>query len=397
MRETPHLPRNPGLAVCAAALLLSGTARAQLPFIPFGGRSVALGGASMGLGSDVAAAVDNPAAIPDRNFAFAISAGLLTRESGDFLAPLRLISGNSPAALATGSQSQSYADVLRALRTLSDPGNGFGGYGTVGLAIAHAGWELSFSDWGYSGLSARVDKAHTALGTDPATSIAFNGSAAEFHGLELKDLALSRSMSFFLGRLSLGATIHVLKGTTYTQEESVFTVDVSDPFSLAQHALNAGARSHTDWAFDVGGLVSLGVVKVGGTWKGINKPSFPFADDGPVADRGRSVAYGRQARVGASAKIPGLGLLVAVDYDLSVSETLVPGQRVRTLGGGVEWQLLLVAVRAGASVNLQSPDRSPALTGGAGVIIGPAKVDVGGWYWTDSSALGVSVTARVGL
>jgi len=397
MRQTPHPPLGPGLAVCAAALLLSGAARAQLPFIPFGGRSVALGGASMGLGSDVAAAIDNPAAVPDRNFAFAISAGLLTRESGDFLAPLRLISGNNPVALASGSQAQSYADVLRALRTLSDPGNGFGGYGTVGLAIAHAGWELSFSDWGYSGLSARVDLVHTALGTNPATSIALNDSAATFHGLELKDLALSKSMSFFLGRLTLGAAVHVLRGTTYTQEESVFTVDVSDPFSLAQNALTAGARSHTDWSFDLGGLVSLGVVKVGGTWKGINKPSFPFADDGPVADRGRSVAYGRQARVGASAKIPGLGLLVAADYDLTVNETLVPGQRVRTLGGGVEWQLLLVALRAGASVNLQSPDRSPALTGGAGVVIGPAKVDVGGWYWTDRSALGVSATARVGL
>ena len=368
-----------------------------MPFAPFGGRSVALGGASMGLGPDVAAAVDNPAAVPDRNFAFTISAGLLTRESGDFLAPLRLISGNNPVALASGLQSLSYADVVKALRTLSDPGNGLVGNGNVGLAISHAGWELSFTDWGYSGLSARVDLAHTSLSTDPATSIAFNDSAAALRGLELKDLALSRSMSFFLGRLTVGAAVHALRGTTYTKEESVFTVDVSDPFSLAQRALTGAERSHTDWSFDLGGLVSLGVVKVGGAWKGINKPSFPFADDGPAADRGRSVMYGQQARVGASARIPGVGLLVAADYDLTVNDTLVPGLRVRQLGGGVEWEILLVAVRAGASVNLESPDRSPAFTGGAGVVIGPAKVDLGGWYLTDKSALGVSLTARVGL
>ena len=206
MPETPELPRNSALAVCAAALLLSGAANAQMPFTPFGGRSVALGGASMGLGPDVAAGIDNPAAVPDRNFAFTVSAGLLTRESGDFLAPLRLISGNNPIALASGLQPQSYADVVQALHTLSDPENGFGGNGSVGLAIAHGGWELSFTDWGYSGLSARVDLAHTALGTNPATSIAFNDSAAAFRGLELKDLALSRSMSFFLGRLTVGAT-----------------------------------------------------------------------------------------------------------------------------------------------------------------------------------------------
>jgi hypothetical protein len=397
MAATPELPRNSALAVCAAALFLAGAARAQMPFAPFGGRSVALGGASMGLGPDVAAAVDNPAAVPDRNFAFTISAGLLTRESGDFLAPLRLISGNNPAALASGLQSLSYADVVKALRTLSDPGNGLVGNGNVGLAISHAGWELSFTDWGYSGLSARVDLAHTSLSTDPATSIAFNDSAAALRGLELKDLALSRSMSFFLGRLTVGAAVHALRGTTYTKEESVFTVDVSDPFSLAQRALTGAERSHTDWSFDLGGLVSLGVVKVGGAWKGINKPSFPFADDGPAADRGRSVMYGQQARVGASARIPGVGLLVAADYDLTVNDTLVPGLRVRQLGGGVEWEILLVAVRAGASVNLESPDRSPAFTGGAGVVIGPAKVDLGGWYLTDKSALGVSLTARVGL
>ncbi|HSB62549.1 MAG TPA: conjugal transfer protein TraF [Thermoanaerobaculia bacterium] len=368
-----------------------------MPFAPFGGRSASLGGAAMGLGPDVSAGVDNPAAVPDRKFAFAISAGLLTRESGDFLAPLRLIPGNNPITLASGSQPQSYADVLRALRTLADPGNGLAGNGNVGLAIAHGGWELSFTDWGYSGLSARVDLAHTALGTSPATSIAFNDSAAAFRGLELKDLALSKSMSFFLGRLTVGAAIHALWGTTYTKEESAFTVDVGDPFNLAQRALTGTARSHTDLSLDVGGLVSLGVLKVGGAWRGINKPSFPFADDGPAADRGRSITFGQQVRIGASAKIPILGLLVAADYDLITCDTLVPGLRVRQVGGGLEWEFLLVAVRAGASVNLESPDKSPAFTGGAGVVIGPAKVDLGGWYRTDQSALGVSVTARVGL
>jgi hypothetical protein len=191
--------------------------------------------------------------------------------------------------------------------------------------------------------------------------------------------------------------VHALWGTTYTKEESAFTVDVSDPFNLAQRALTGTARSHTDWSFDLGGLVSLGVLKVGGAWKGINKPSFPFAEDGPAADRGRSVTYGQQGRIGASARIPVVGLLVAADYDLTANDTLVPGLRVRQLGGGVEWEILIVAVRAGASVNLESPDRSPAFTGGAGVVIGPAKVDLGGWYRTDQSALGVSLTARVGL
>jgi hypothetical protein len=397
MPAIPPPPRKTAAFACAAALLFAGAARAQMPFTPFGGRSVALGGASVGLGPDVAAGIDNPAAVPDRDFAFTVSAGLLTRENGDFLAPLRLIPGNNPLSLASGAQSRSYADVLAALHTLADPANGLLGNGSVGLALSHDGWELSFTDWGYSGVSARVDLAHTELGSNPASSIAFNTSAAAFRGLELKDLALAKSVPFFLGRLTVGAAVHALWGTTYTKEEPVFTMDVSDPFNLAQRAQTGTGRSHTDWSFDLGGLMSLGPVNVGAVWKALNKPTFPFADDGPVADRGRSVTYGQQARVGASVKIPVVGLVVAADYDLTVNETLVDGLRVRQAGGGVEWTIFLVAVRAGASLNLESSERTPTFTGGAGVVIGPAKVDLGGWYRTDKSALGVSVTARAGL
>jgi hypothetical protein len=397
MRAISPPPRKAAAFVCAATLLFAGSARAQMPFAPFGGRSVALGGASVGLGPDVAVAIDNPAAVPDRSFAFTVSAGLLTRESGDFLSPLRLISGNDPLALASGTEPGSYADVLKALHTLSDPANGLLGNGSVGLALSHDGWELSFTDWGYSGLSARVDLAHTALGSNPATSIAFNTSSAAFRGLELKDLALAKSVSFFGGRFTVGAAVHALWGTTYTKEESVLTMDVSDPFNLAERAQTGTSRSHTDWSFDLGGLVSLGPVNVGATWKALNKPTFPFADDGPIADRGRSVTYGQQGRVGASVKLPVVGLVVAADYDLTANETLVDGLRVRQVGGGVEWTILLVAVRAGASLNVESSERTPTFTGGAGVVIGPAKVDLGGWYRTDKSALGVSVTARAGL
>ena len=394
-RFAPH-PKQV-VAAIAAALLWSGAARAQMPFSPFGARAIALGGASVGLGPDVAAGVDNPAAAPNRNLALTVSAGLLTREGGDFLAPLRVISGNNPATLASGSQPQSYADVVQALRTLSDPGNGFSGNGLAGLAIAHSGWELSFTDWGFSGITPRTDLVHTALGANPADSIAFNSSAVAFRGLELKDLALSKSMSFFLGRVTVGASVHALWGSTYTKEESFFTTDVRDPWNLAQRSLTGRERSHTDWSVDLGGLVSLGPVHVGGVYRGINKPTFPFADDGPAADRGRSVTYGRQARIGASVKIPIVGLLVAADYDLTVNETLVDGLHVRQLGGGIEWTILLVVVRGGASVNLESPDKRPVFTGGAGVVIGPAKVDLGGWYRYDQSALGLSLTARVGL
>ncbi len=388
-------------ALLPAALFLAGTALpagAQMPFGPVTGRSAALGGAAVGLGPDVSLAVDNPALAPDKNFAFGLTAGLVTRENGDYFAPLRVIAGNDPLKLATGSQPQSYADVLAALRTLADPGNGMLGNGNVSLAAAHRGWELSFTDRGYSGTFVRADLVHTALGADPATSIAFNRSAAVFRGLELKDLALAKSLSFLAGQVTVGAAVHALWGTTYVQEESAFTTDAgAGPWTFAQRSLDGIARTHTDWSFDAGALVSVGPVHVGGVWRGINKPSFPYADGAPAAERGQSVTWGSQARVGASVHVPIIGLTFAADYDLTANDTLVEGLKSREIGGGVEWTIVAVVVRGGASINLESPDRKPALTGGAGIVIGPAKVDLGGVYRTDDGALGLVATARFGI
>ena len=385
--------------VSAALLAVAGVpARAQMPFAPVTARSTALGGAAVGLGPDVAAAVDNPALAPDKSFAFGLTAGLVTRENGDFFSPLRAIAGNDPLKLASGSQPQNYADVVAALETLANPGNGMLGNGSVSLAAAHRGWELSFTDRTYSGAFVRADLVHTALGANPATSIAFNDSAAVYRGLELKDLALAKSVSFLAGQVTLGAAVHALWGTTYAQEESAFTADAgAGPWDFAQRPLDGVARSHTDWSVDAGALVSLGPVHVGGVWRGINKPSFPYADGAPAAERGQSVTWGSQARIGASVHVPVLGLTFAADADLTTNDTLVDGLRSREIGGGVEWTIVAVVVRGGASVNLESPDRKPAFTGGAGIVIGPAKIDVGGVYRTDDGALGLVATARFGI
>ncbi len=393
--------RRPAAAALAAAAFLAAAAlpaRAQMPFGPVTARSLALGGAAVGLGPDVAGAVDNPSLAPDKEFAFALTAGLVTRESGDFLAPLNVVAGNDPLKLASGAQPQSYADVVAALHTLADPRNGMLGNGNVSIAAAHRGWELSFTDRAYSGVFARADLVHTALGANPATSIAYNTSALVSDGLELKDLALAKSVSFLAGQISVGAAVHALWGTTYVTEESAFTADAgSSPWHFAQSSLTGLARSHTDWSVDAGALFSLGPVHLGGVWRGINKPTFPYAEGAPAGERGQSVTYGSQARVGASVHVPLVGLTFAADYDLTANDTLVPGLRSREVGGGVEWTIVAVVVRGGASVNLESPDKKPALTGGAGVVIGPAKVDVGGWYRTANGALGLVATARFGI
>ena len=109
------------------------------------------------------------------------------------------------------------------------------------------------------------------------------------------------------------------------------------------------------------------------------------------------MTWGPQLRVGASVRVPLIGLTFAADADVTANDTLVEGLKSREIGGGVEWTIVALVVRAGASVNLESPDRKPALTGGAGVVIGPAKVDLSGVYRTADGALGLVATARFGI
>src|SRR5512146_2331066 len=102
-----------GAAAAAALLLAAAPAAAQMPFAPFGARAVAMGGAAVALPEGAASVMENPAAAGDDRFAAALSAGGLATESGDFLSPLKLISGNDPARLAAGLGN--LGDVTRAL------------------------------------------------------------------------------------------------------------------------------------------------------------------------------------------------------------------------------------------------------------------------------------------
>jgi len=389
----------PAIPFVAASLAIASGALAQMPFAAFGARQMAMGGATMAVPDGITSAIDNPADVGKGRLEAALAGESAVLESGDLLSPLRLISGNDPLAFAAGLNPGSAADVRNALVSLSQPGNGLLGDARAGVIVASKEWALSFVDRGWSGVYARTDLVHVLTGFDPATSWKNNTSSAAFRGLEIKDVALTRSFSFLAGAVSVGASAHALFGTTYTKEESALTTDVSSPIPFARRSFSGVSRTRTQFSLDAGALVTLGVVRIGGSVIGINRPGFPFDDSAaaPPADRGQEVVYGRQGRIGASVKIPVLGLLVAADYDLTKNETLVPGLYSRMVGGGVEFRFVVVQVRAGVKVNLESPDRTTVLSGGVGFVIGPVHVDVGGIYRPDSNDVGVSLGTRVSL
>ena len=160
------------------------------------------------------------------------------------------------------------------------------------------------------------------------------------------------------------------------------------------------SRPETKLAFsvDAGVGVHIGIFSAGAVVKAINKPSFTFDEtSAPVADRGASVVYGAQARVGASVHVPVIGIVVAADYDVTKSDTLIDGLQGREVGGGVEWTLGVIAVRGGISINLESPDQTRRYSGGVGIGLGPVHADAAVIYRPDRSALGAVLSARLKL
>lgn len=380
----------------AAVAMLALPASAQMTFVPFGARSLAMGGVSVALDQGTVSAADNPATVENDRFSAALTAGGVANESGDFIEPLEIVTGNSRALLAGGAAN--LGDVAAALRKLAEPGNGILGQGVAGAVAVSRGWALSLTQSGWAGAFVRADLVHVAPGTDPATSVLGNTSAAAFRALTVQDLALTNSRTFAKGMVSVGASAHVLRGTTLSKEEDAFSTEVGDALQMARRGLTGVERTSVRFSFDVGALVKFGPVRVGAVVRAVNRPSFPFdAETGPLADRGAEVAYGRQARVGASVHFPVVGITLAVDADVLKSDTMIPGLQSQEIGGGAEMKLGPLAFRGGVAVNLESPDETKRFSAGIGVSVGLVKADAAVVYRPDRSALGAVLTARVGI
>ena len=386
------------LALAAASLLSpANPAAAQMPFSPFGARQVALGGASVGLGDDPASFVDNPALLSSTLKGGAAAYGEMAISSGGFVPLLEGVTGYDPVLLAR-PDSPDAAAVRANLRALSAPGTSVLGDGRAAIVTAIGNWGISVGSTSWSAAVARPDLVHVESGANPATSFAYNDSVIAFRSLKLQDYAVSRAMPFFDGGLVLGVTGRYSRGTTGIKEEDAFLTDTGKLPTFARRGASGIERSKDRFSYDVGAVINLGFLRLGGVMKGVNRPQFPFNDDvAPLADRGTSVVVGRQTRVGASVHIKSLHLRVAGDLDLSTNETLAAGQRSRNAGGGVELTLGSFDLRGGATVNLEAPDKPWVYTAGLGFGSAKARLDVAATYRSNVGAYGGVLTTRVGF
>lgn len=395
MRST-RIPVLAPLALAVALLVATAPAAAQMPFAPFGARQVALGGAGVALGGDPAGFVSNPALLLPSAYGGVASYGQVAASSNGFVPLLEGVTGRDPAELARPGNPD--ADAVRAnLAALSVPGTSVLGDGQSAIATSLKGWGVFVGSVVYSAAVTRADLVHVASGYDPATSFARNDSVVAFRALSLQDYALSRSVPLLDGHLVVGVTGHFTRGTTGVKEESAFVTDVGKLSTFVRRGTTGIERTRSRWSWDAGAVLHLGFLRLGAVMKGVNRPQYPFADGAPPEDAGTTAVFGRQTRVGAAVEIPGSKIRIAADLDLEKNETLAEGQRSRVLGGGVELPLGKIALRGGASVNLEAPDRPYVYTFGLGLGSDRARLDAAGTYRSQDRAYGGVLTTRFGF
>ncbi|MBK9088228.1 MAG: conjugal transfer protein TraF [Holophagales bacterium] len=381
----------------AAFLFAAAPAAAQMPFAPFGARQVAMGGASVGLGDDPASFVDNPALLTPTAKAGAAAYGDLATESGGFVGLLEGVTGYDPVELARPGNPDA-ASVRANLLALSAPGTSVLGDGRSAIASSIGGWGIFIGSTKWSAAVARPDLVHVEAGADPATSFAYNDSVVAFRALTVQDYAVSRAFPFFNGNFVVGVTGRYSRGTTGIKEESAFTTDIGNLSNFVRRGRTGNERTKSRYSYDVGAVINIGALRLGGVMKGVNRPQYPFNDDAaPEVDRGTSVVVGQQSRVGASFKIQSLRMRIAADLDLTKNETLAAGQLSRNAGGGVEFFFGAVDLRGGVTVNLEAPDNPYVYTFGLGLGNAKAKLDVAAIYRSNDGAYGGVLTTRVGF
>jgi F plasmid transfer operon protein TraF len=327
---------------------------AQSPVV--GPRAAGMGGASVGVADDGTALWTNPAGLArDPRIDVEIFGGAVATNRGDFTASVDRLSSIDLDRIRRGLDLNLIPGAVRDLVLLARPGTGVVGSGTAGLVVGKSGFALGIGEVAYAGVYPVIDLVNVLPpAVDPARSFNLNRTSLSFAGLEAREARLGYGTSLFSSLLYVGGAVRYIQGRTYFVRESLFDEDLSDPVAVARKAFRENQRDTNKLAFDAGAMLNLaGILRVGLVSTAINEPEFDVADPGAtpggvptLAGAPKTLRLPRTLRAGVAVQPVGM-LLVAIDYDLRETATLIPGAGSRQLAAGVELKLPLIAIRAG--------------------------------------------------
>jgi len=388
------------IAILSLSLLNAGE------FESLGGKSISMGGAGVASASGSLAGYYNPALLTQtKGVEVSIGVGLGVRENNigkqiNSLSDMGLndiidrVANNAPIPKTNSSEDRkNIIDAQNILRTIGDE-NGISLMPTAHLGVQYDNMAIGLYVTSDIALSAKIDKNHLGLSVkdngnyynyDPNNDTyniidqdSYERSSLEYaldnnltnikaKGLLLAEVPISYARAFEvpMGELSVGGSLKLMHGTTYTQTLAIDDKDADDEDSLKENQ-----QDSDNIGVDLGVLfkpTAVPKLSVGLVAKNINAPAFDTADGGEIkADL--------QLRTGAQYKISDT-LEVAGDLDLTSNKTLIKGYESQILGAGVNYNPFLgFALRGGAMQNLANSNEGLVYT--AGLTLGFEKFNL---------------------
>ena len=376
-------------------------------FHALGGNSMSMGGAGVASASGSLAGYYNPALLTQKKgVEVSIGVGLGIRENNigeqiNTISKLELtdiidrVANNAPIGKNTPSDTKDIITAQNALRDIGDE-NGISLMPSAHLGVQYDNMAIGLYLTSDIAVSADIDKAHTDLivenggnyytynaqtdtygitdrGTYEASSLEYaldhDLTILKATGLALVEIPISYAHAFEvpMGELSVGASLKLMHGTTYTQ-----TLAIDDENADEEDSLKENQKDSDNFGLDLGVLfkpTAIPALRVGLVAKNINAPAFDTADGGEIkADL--------QVRTGVQYTLTD-SLEVAGDLDLTTNKTLINGYDSQMFGGGVNYHPFLgFALRAGAMTNLANSNDGLIYTAGLSVGFEKFNVDI---------------------
>jgi hypothetical protein len=202
-----------------------------------------------------------------------------------------------------------------------------------------------------------------------------NNSTVSLLGIALLEAPIAYGYEEDLGgygKLGIGGALKYMYGEVIsrTQKVGVSTGDLTKN-------LDDYTRGSSSWGVDIGALYKITMVdipvSIGLVAKNLNTPEFdiPFG--------GGKVKVRPQVRSGACVSLLSW-LDVAADFDVLPNETMAPGLKSQSFGGGIEfYPLSAVRFRVGGNTNVATHS-SGAVTGGFTLGFPVFNLDIDGSY-----------------
>lgn len=372
-------------------------------FQSLGGLSTSMGGAGVASASGSLAGYYNPALLTQKKgVEVSLGVGLGVRENNigekiDKLSNMNLtdivdrVANNAPIPQSNRREDRDNIKEAQDILKSIGSNNGVSLMPSAYLGVQYDNMSIGVYTTSDIALSADIDSQHTGLSVkdednglyytyDPINdtygltdrtnyeqnslqyALDNNLSTLKGQGLLTVEVPISYAQAFDLpqGELSVGGSLKLIHGVTYTQTLSVDSDNATDSDTLKENK-----KESDNIGIDVGLLFkpsNLQKLQVGLVAKNLNSPSFDTA-------HGKKLKADLQLRTGLQYNIND-SLDVAGDLDLTSNKTLIHGYESQMLGAGVNYHpVTWFALRGGLMQNIANSNDGVVYT--AGLALGP--------------------------